>query len=270
MLQFSLTGKVAVVTGAAGILGQKFCEGLVAAGANIALLDLCEKELNDLAKRLRVSNSAARITSHVCNVADPESVTSVVSDVVDIHSAIHVLHNNAAAKSKDLSVYFAPFEEYSLEQWREIMSVNLDGMFLMAQAVGAQMVRQQLGGSIIQTSSIYGVVGPDNRIYEGSDYLGGQINTPAVYAVSKAGVIGLSQYLSTYWASDNIRVNTIVPGGVESGQNNIFKEKYSARVPLGRMAKSTEMVGALVYLASDASSYVTGQVLAIDGGFTAW
>jgi NAD(P)-dependent dehydrogenase (short-subunit alcohol dehydrogenase family) len=150
------------------------------------------------------------------------------------------------------------------------MSVNIDGMFLMAQAVGRQMLAQGRGGSVIQTSSIYGLVGPDERIYEGSNYLGGPINTPAVYSASKAAVIGLTRWLATRWAKAGIRVNCLVPGGVSSGQNSVFSELYSSRVPLGRMAEAGEIVPALIYLASDASSYVTGQVLAVDGGWTAW
>jgi NAD(P)-dependent dehydrogenase (short-subunit alcohol dehydrogenase family) len=150
------------------------------------------------------------------------------------------------------------------------MSVNIDGMFLVAQAVGKQMVLQNEGGSIIQTASIYGVRAPDQRIYEGSLYLDRQINTPAVYSVSKAAVIGLTQYLSAYWADKKIRVNTLTPGGVESGQNSTFIQKYSARVPFNRMAKASEMVGAVLYLASDASSYVTGQNIIVDGGLSVW
>ena len=150
------------------------------------------------------------------------------------------------------------------------MSVNIDGMFLVAQSVGIQMVKQDCGGSIIQTSSIYGLAAPDQRIYSGSSYLGREINTPAVYTTSKAAVIGLTNHLATYWAEKGIRVNTLTPGGVESGQNEEFKRRYSARVPLGRMAIASEMVGALIYLASDASSYVTGQNIIVDGGLNAW
>jgi len=125
-------------------------------------------------------------------------------------------------------------------------------------------------GSIIQTASIYGVVAPDPRIYEGSHYLGQSINTPPVYSTSKAAVIGLTRHLATYWGASNVRVNTLTPGGVESGQNDTFTSKYGARVPLSRMARADEMVGALIFLASDASSYVTGQNIIVDGGLTAW
>ena len=132
------------------------------------------------------------------------------------------------------------------------------------------MVVQGTGGSIIQTASIYGVMAPDHRIYEGSLYLGRQINTPAVYTASKAAVIGLTKHLASYWAEKGIRVNTLTPGGTESGQNDEFKKRYSDRIPMGRMANAPEMVGALLYLASDASSYVTGQNIIVDGGLNCW
>ena len=141
-----------------------------------------------------------------------------------------------------------------LVTWRKVMAVNVDGMFLMAQSVGRHMVERGGGGAILQTASIYGLVGPDDRIYEGSEYLGGPINTPAAYAASKSAVIGLTRWLATHWARHGIRVNPLVPGGVSSGQNNRFSELYSARVPLGRMAAAQEMVPAAVYLLSDASS----------------
>jgi NAD(P)-dependent dehydrogenase (short-subunit alcohol dehydrogenase family) len=143
-------------------------------------------------------------------------------------------------------------------------------MFLVAQAVGRQMIRQGAGGSIIQTSSIYGIRASDKRIYEGSQYMGMQISNPAVYSASKAAVVGLTTYLAAYWVDQGIRVNTLTPAGVDSGQNATFKARYSARVPLGRMAQADEIVGALIYLASDASSYVTGQNIVVDGGLSAW
>lgn len=266
---FDLTGKVAVVTGAAGILGRRFCHGLAAHGARVAAFDLFAEASEEIAAELR-DRHGVEARGYAVDVSNPESVQAGVGRVVGDFGGIDVLHNNAASKSDDLEAFFAPFEEYSLAEWRKIMSVNLDGMMLVAQAVGKVMVEQARGGSIIQTSSIYGVVGPDQRIYEGSHYLGRQINTPAVYSASKAAVIGLTKYLATYWASHGIRVNTLTPGGNESGQNETFLANYSRRVPLGRMGQPDEMVGALIYLASDASSYVTGQNLIVDGGLTAW
>ena len=266
---FDLRGKVAVVTGGSGILGRHFCAGLAEAGASVAVVDIQNESAAEVAAELVATYSidAAGIS---CDVSNTDSVSKMVEQVVERFGEINILHNNAAAKSEDLAAFFAPFEEYSLSQWREIMSVNIDGMFLVAQAVGRQLLLQGKGGSIIQTSSIYGMMAPDNRIYEGSFYLGRKINTPAVYAASKAAVVGLSKYLATYWADKNIRVNTIAPGGTESGQNDEFKARYSARIPLNRMAYAHEIVGALLYLASDASSYVTGQTILVDGGLSAW
>ena len=263
--KFQLGGKVALVTGGAGILGQHFCEGLLQAGAQVAVVDLDAVAARSVAVKL-----GERAAGFGCDVASAESVTACVDAVLARFGSIDILHNNAATKSRDVRAFFTPFEDYSLDTWREVMSVNIDGMFLMAQAVGRHMVARGQGGAIIQTASIYGLVGPDPRIYEGSDYLGGPINTPAVYAASKAAVVGLTKWLATHWAKAGIRVNCLVPGGVSSGQNGVFSARYSERVPMGRMAEAGEMVPALLYLASDASSYVTGQVLAVDGGWTAW
>jgi NAD(P)-dependent dehydrogenase (short-subunit alcohol dehydrogenase family) len=265
----SLNGKTAIITGGAGILGKYFSEGLASCGSHVVVVDLNKNAAEILASDL-TRRYGQQCISIECDVSEPASVNSMVDEVVKQFGDIHVLHNNAASKSSDLEAFFAPFEEYTLDQWREVTKVNLDGMFLMAQAVGRKMVEQNRGGSIIQTASIYGLLGPDPRIYQGSSYMGRAINTPAVYSASKAAVIGLTKHLATYWADKNIRVNCLTPGGVESGQNDSFKEKYSNRVPLGRMAQPEEMVGALLYLASNASSYMTGQNIIIDGGWSAW
>lgn len=269
MANFDLSGKTTVVTGGAGILGKHFCRGLAESGANVVVVDIHEEAAVDLAADLE-QQYGARALGIACDVSSPESVRHMVNQVVSEFGKINILHNNAASKSQNLNSFFAPFEEYSLEQWQSIMSVNLDGMFLVAQAVGKQMLEQKTGGSIVQTSSIYGVMAPDQRIYEGSCYLGMPINTPAVYSASKAAVIGLTQYLASYWGDKGIRVNTLSPGGTESGQNDEFSRRYSARVPMNRMARASEMVGALLYLASDASSYVTGQNIIVDGGLQCW
>ena len=267
--QFDLRGKVAIVTGGTGILGQHFCAGLAESGANIAVVDLLADEAHELAQIL-IEKYGVKAIGCGCDVSDTISVQAMVAEVVTEFGEINILHNNAAGKSDDLDAFFAPFEEYTLNQWRKIMAVNLDGMFLVVQAVGKQMVKQGKGGSIIQTASIYGVMAPDHRIYEGSFYLDREINTPAAYSASKAAIVGLSKHLATYWAKEKIRVNTLTPGGTESGQNEEFKRRYSDRIPMGRMANSGEMVGALLYLSSDASSYVTGQNIIIDGGLNCW
>lgn len=263
--QHRLDGEVALVTGAGGILGRRFCAGLAAAGARVAMVDV-----SDAAVREAADGIGAAAVPFVCDISDAVSVRGCVEAVFAEFGRIDVLLNNAATKTADVRAFFTPFEDYPVETWREVMSVNVDGMFLMAQAVAKVMLAGGRGGRIVQTSSIYGLVGPDMRIYEGSDYLGGPINTPAVYSASKAAVIGLTKWLATYYADRGIRVNALVPGGVGSGQNSVFGERYSARVPMGRMAEADEMVGPMLFLASEASSYVTGQVLAADGGWTAW
>ena len=266
---FDLSGKVAVVTGGAEIIGSRVCRGLAANGAKVAIADLDLEAAEGLAETINSDHPGAAMAAP-CDVASPESVSEMVARVVEGHDGIHVLHNNVSGKPDDLADFLAPFEDYKLETWQKAMSVSLDGMFLVAQAVGKQMLKQGEGGSVIQTSSTYGISGPDFRIYEGSEYLGHQITTPCFYAASKAAVVGLTKYLATYWADKGIRVNTLVPGGIESGQNETFKANYANRTPLGRMAHVDEMVGAVVYLASDASSYMTGQMMVVDGGWTAW
>jgi NAD(P)-dependent dehydrogenase (short-subunit alcohol dehydrogenase family) len=265
---FSLANKVVVVTGSAGLLGQVFCQALVDVGAHVAIVDLDLVSAETAAKKITKSD-AQKVVAFESDITSPESVTQMVANVVKQLGRIDVLVNNAASKGSSLDAFFESFEDYSLKTWREVMSVNIDGLFLVAQAVGKQM-KKQGGGSIIQTSSIYGVVAPDQRIYEGSEFNGRPINTPAVYSASKSAVNGLTSYLSTYWASSKIRVNSLTPGGIASGQNSEFNNKYSNRVPLGRMGEASELVGALIYLASDASSYVTGQNLIVDGGLSAW
>ncbi len=263
----TLQGRIAVVTGAAGILGSRFCRSLMAAGATVIGMDLDV----DSIERLVAPETSGFIAIRV-DLADEASVVETASRVEKDYGTPRVLVNNAASKSSDVRTFFKPFEETSLANWEEVMAVNVSGMMLMCREFGPRMSARGKGGSVINISSIYGVVAPDQRIYEGSHYadLGGAINTPAVYSVSKAAVLGLTRYLATYWAHTGIRVNAISPGGVASGQNETFQARYSARVPLGRMAEASELEGALLYLASDASSYVTGQNLIVDGGLSVW
>ncbi len=266
---FDLTDKVALVTGAAGIQGARITRGLAGFGAKVACVDIAGEAAAKLADEIAREYGVETLGVE-CDVADPDAVTSMTKSVCDTFGGVDILHNNAAGKTENVADFFTPAEDLKFSVWRDIMSVNLDGLFLVAQSVGKSMIDRGRGGSIIQTSSTYGLVGPDPRIYEGSEYLGHQINTPPVYAASKAAVVGLTKYLATYWAPHGIRVNTLVPGGIESGQNETFKANYASRVPLGRMAHRDEMVGAVVFLASDASSYMTGQEVIVDGGWTAW
>jgi NAD(P)-dependent dehydrogenase (short-subunit alcohol dehydrogenase family) len=267
--QFDLSGKTALVTGACGILGQCFTEGLAEFGANLVVVDLDAEAAATLAGDL-ADHHGVRTVGIAADIADPAAVETMATQAFDAFGRIDVLHNNAGNPPMDPARYFAAFENYDLEDWRHVIGVDLDGTFLVARAVGGRMAESGHSGSVIQTASIYGAMGSDQRIYEGSEYEGRAINNPAAYSTGKAGVIGLTKWLATNWAEKGIRVNAIAPGGVESGQNETFTARYSARVPLGRMARREELVGALIWLASDASSYVTGQTIFVDGGLSAW
>lgn len=256
---FSLDGKVVLLTGASGILGPTFCEALTEYGAKVAALDIDER-VHD------VFSDNASVKSYVCDVSSSEQVKNVVEMVIQDFGKIDVLHNNAQGKN-----YPVPFEDYTLDMWHETMKVNVDGAVLCLQEVGKHMIARGEGGSVIQTSSIYGYMAPDFRIYDGClNPAGKQMSSPAVYTVSKAALNGLTTYIASYWAKHKIRINNIVPGGVEFNQSERFIEQYSSRIPLGRMAKEKDMVGALIFFASDASSYITGQDLFVDGGLHVW
>jgi NAD(P)-dependent dehydrogenase (short-subunit alcohol dehydrogenase family) len=266
---FNLTGKTAIVTGAGGILGRHFAAALAAHGAALALVDIDGDTIDALAAKLQAKHPA-KMLALPCDLADPTAIEDMTQAAAEALGGIDIVHNNAATKGDSLEAMFAPAESYAPETWRQHMAVNLDGAFHVMKSSGALMLKQGRGGSIISTASIYGLLGADDRIYEGSNYMGIQINTPPSYAAAKAGLIGLTRYFAARWGSDGIRVNAIAPGGVESGQNDVFAQRYGARVPMGRMAHAEEIVGAVVWLASDAASYVTGQVISVDGGLTAW
>ena len=266
---FSLSGKTALITGAAGLLGTEFAKRSVTAHeCNLILIDMDETKLNRLEKEItKTYNIECNIFS--CNVTKEESVRILSKKLEEGKCSVDILINNVATKGSDLDKYFASVDNYSIETWNEILDANLTSMFILAKVFGTKMAEKG-SGSIIQTSSIYGIMAPDQRIYKGSKFLNREINTPAIYSASKAGVVGLTKYLATYWASSGIRVNTLTPGGVYSGQNKTFVDKYSERIPMKRMADKSELVGAVVFLSSDASSYITGQNIIVDGGLNCW
>jgi len=262
---FDLTGEVVVLTGGAGILGARFARALAERSARVALVD------QDLDKAKRVADEinaelSLRVHAYRADVGKRDDWQSLQKRILSDLGDVTILVNNAATKSPN---FFAPFENFPLEDWEMVMRVNTTGAMLGCQIFGGVMA-QRGKGSIINILSIYGVAAPDQRIYEGSSYEGRAINTPAVYSTSKAAVWGLTRYLASYWGDKGVRVNAISPGGVFSGQNDVFIQRYSARVPMGRMSERDEMCGAVVFLASQASSYITGQNIVIDGGLTVW
>lgn len=266
---FRLDNKNVVITGGAGLLGEMFSEGFASQGANVVVLDINIDKAIDVSKNIQKKYDIKSIAM-TCDVTNPNQIDKVLNEIYMSFGNIDILVNNAASKSKSMSDFFDSYEEYKQEEWNSIMEQNLTSMFLMSQKVGKGMIERKVNGSIIQISSIYGNLGTDQRIYEGSFYLGTKINTPAIYSVTKAGVIGLTRYLASYWAKDQIRVNTVSPGGVYSGQNQTFIDNYSNKVPMNRMANKEEIVGGVLFLASDAATYITGQNLLIDGGLSCW
>lgn len=270
--KFDLSGKVALVVGGRGFLGQRFCAALAEFGAHVYAADLPELSMAAKLDTNQEKNLQGVIQKTV-NVTDAKSVKELIQEILADTSKIDICVYGVTAKPKDFS---KPFTECSLEGWQTVIRAELDGLFLTTQQVGSAM-ESAGGGSIILVSSIYGIVGNDQRIYQGANipWFGNnqsqRIYSHAAYAAAKGGVISVTRFLAAYWGEIGIRVNCISPGGVEhSSENEEFVKRYSERVPLGRKAGVEEISGAVVYLASDASSYVTGHNLVVDGGWTAW
>lgn len=264
--RFSLEGKVIVVTGCTGVLGTAYCRAFAQRGALLVMADLADRDPVARAATVGVE-TGAQTMGVVCDVSCEEDVIALFSAATKQFGGVDVVLNNAAATGEHLMKVgdvFAPFEDYPLAVWEQVLRTNLTGVFLVAREGGKAMLRSG-GGNLINVSSIYGVVAPDHRIYEGMPFS----SFPA-YSASKAGVHGLTLWLSTYWGRKGIRVNTLVPGGVLNQHREEFVNRYSDRTPMGRMANSDELVGMVIYLASDASRYCTGQQFIVDGGLTAW
>jgi len=283
---FNLTDRVAIVTGGAGLLGAEFCRTLAGAGAAVSIADLDGEAVAGLAASL--SKNGYHAQGIKTDVTSVDSVHRMVDSTLRAYGRLDILVNSAALDPKidpkesgtgdqglgnqspdplvtnPLSL---TFENYPLNLWQQAINVNLTGAMLCCQAAAKPMLEQGRG-VIINIASIYGVVAPDQRLYhrEGQP----PQYKPAYYSVTKAGILGLTKYLAAYYAGKNIRVNALTPGGVFNGHEDEFAQNYSARAVMGRMAEKDEMNGALLFLASDASQYMTGANLIVDGGWTAW
>ncbi|MFA3784071.1 SDR family oxidoreductase [Melioribacteraceae bacterium 4301-Me] len=264
---FSLKNKTAIITGAIGLLGKQHCRALSEAGANIVVADLDENECKKFAKSLPTKSIGLAL-----DVTDPQSIKNLRDKVLKEFGHIDVLVNNAAIndmfEDPKAAAEESKFENYPLKLWKKSIDVNLTGVFLCSQILGTEMARQRYG-SIINIASTYGITAPDQSLYVKRDGTQSFYKPPA-YSATKGAVIMFTKYLAAYWGKNNVRVNTLTPGGVENFQDEFFIEKYSAKTPLGRMAKPTDYKGALIFLASDASNYMTGANLIVDGGWTAW
>jgi NAD(P)-dependent dehydrogenase (short-subunit alcohol dehydrogenase family) len=259
----NLSGRTALITGASGRLGQIFSETLAELGCNLILVDLPgldnKEEISDLKKMWGIE-----IEYISCNLEFQEQRLKLISKILDSGFALNVLVNNASlVGSSKLEGWSVKFENQSVETWQKAMEVNLTSVFELSQGL-LPLLRKSQGANIVNISSIYGLYGPDWRLYENTN-----MANPAAYSVTKSGLIGLTRWLATTISPD-VRVNAIAPGGIFRNQPDEFVKKYSSKTPLGRMATEDDFRGILQFLASDLSSYVTGQVISVDGGFGIW
>jgi NAD(P)-dependent dehydrogenase (short-subunit alcohol dehydrogenase family) len=269
---FDLKGRVGIITGGTGKMGQQFTRTLAKAGATIIIADLIHEKCVSIADMLS-KEIGATVYGIGCDVSREEDIKNLFLKAYKEYKRLDFLINNVMAKPDG---YYSSFEEYTKVTWDKVMEINLSGAFLCCREAVKIMKQQQGGGSIVITSSTYGISGPDQRIYKdcspGKNIYGGnfKLNAPASYSASKAGLIGLARYMATYLGSEGIRVNALIPGGVFDGQEESFHAAYTDRVPLGRMAVWSDFSGAILFLVSDASRYMTGANLIVDGGWTAW
>jgi NAD(P)-dependent dehydrogenase (short-subunit alcohol dehydrogenase family) len=264
---FSLKNKVAVVTGALGLIGKNHCFALAEAGADVVVCDLDNSQCISFAESLPHPGFGIE-----ADITKKNSVEKLRDKVLNNFGKIDILVNNAAINDMFENPLAAAeqskFENYPLEMWQKSLDVNVTGMFLCSQILGTKMAEQK-SGSIINIASTYGIVAPDQSLYKNPQ--GEQsFYKSAAYPVTKGAVISFTRFLAAYWGNKGVRVNTLSPGGVENSQEDFFIKNYSNKTPLKRMAKPTDYKGALIFLASDASNYMTGANLVVDGGWTAW
>lgn len=273
--KFDLTGKTVLITGAAGLLGREHAAALLGIGATVVLTDIGEAALASARSVLARDADAARIVTHVMDVSRLESIKRVAGELLAAKLRVDVLVNNAAIDPKvvgDQGVQeTSRLENFPLEQWDLQIAVGLTGAFLCSQVFGTAMAQDGKGGVILNIASDLSVFSPDQRLYRKPGLADDmQPVKPVTYSVIKAGLVGLTKYLSTYWADRGVRANALSPGGVFNGQGEEFVQRLSALIPMGRMAQLDEYHSAVQFLCSDASSYLNGQNIVMDGGRSTW
>jgi NAD(P)-dependent dehydrogenase (short-subunit alcohol dehydrogenase family) len=267
---FDLAGGVAVVTGGMGQLGSEYAAALAGRGMRVAILDLASEPKSGAAD-LSGGLADGSIRAWVADVTDRDAVEAVAAEIEQAWDVPHLLVNNAGVDVPPdaPALEVGPFETYPEEAFDRVMTANVRGTLVPCQVFGGRMARKSRG-SIVNVSSIYGLLSPDQGVYEFRRRRGETFFKPAAYSVSKSAILNLTRYLATYWARSGVRVNTVTLAGVWNDQDPGFVEAYTDRVPMGRMLEAREAVGAVVFLASEASSYVTGANVVVDGGWTAW
>lgn len=269
--KFDLDGKTALITGATGLLGMEHAAALLESGATVVLTDLSAATVEAAADRLSEHHNRARILPATMDVSDPSAVNATLRQLTDQGLRVDILVNNAAidpkVKGSEGVLETSRLEHFSLEQWNLQLAVGLTGAFLCSQVFGSAMAQDRKGGVILNIASDLSVFAPDQRLYrkEGlPDEL--QPVKPVTYSVIKAGLIGLTRYLASYWPERGVRCNALSPGGVYTGQADEFVQRLSALIPLGRMASKDEYRAAVQFLCSEASAYMNGQNIVMDGG----
>ncbi len=257
--KFTLEDKTAVVTGGAGLIGKEIVKALAEAGANVLIADIDAQKGIELEEKLSEENMEVNFVE--LDITDEGSIKDVIDKAEEKYDDIDIWVNCAYPRTED---WGERFEDITYESLKENVDMHLNGYLLCCQKIAENMKKKE-GGVIINFGSTYGVVGPKFSVYEGTD-----MTMPAPYSAIKGGIINFTRYMATYYAHYDIRVNAVCPGGVFDGQDETFVERYSENTPMGRMAEPEEIAGPVLFLCSDAASYITGEILMVDGGWTTW